>query len=111
MVFSFLFFFICAEKKKIYKSQKKKKGKVTKKPKFNDPRVDDPCVEHETKNGSYFKATRDIRSKFKSNEEQNGLRTFTEVPYYLQVKKKKKNQKFKKLKINCIKKIKQKGVK
>ena len=30
-------------------------------------------------------AKRDPRSKYKTNTEQNGLRTFTEMPFYQQV--------------------------
>eukprot|EP01091_Cochliopodium_minus_P013062 TRINITY_DN4106_c0_g1_i2.p1 TRINITY_DN4106_c0_g1~~TRINITY_DN4106_c0_g1_i2.p1 ORF type:complete len:157 (+),score=14.63 TRINITY_DN4106_c0_g1_i2:20-490(+) len=53
-------------------------------PKFNVESVDDPCKPHKDLKGNDFVAKRDHRSKYKSNAEQNGLRTFTEIPFYLQ---------------------------
>ena len=48
------------------------------------PFIEDPCINHKNLDGDDHVAKRDPRSKFKSNKEQNGLRTFTEMPYYCQ---------------------------
>eukprot|EP01091_Cochliopodium_minus_P012718 TRINITY_DN3920_c0_g1_i2.p1 TRINITY_DN3920_c0_g1~~TRINITY_DN3920_c0_g1_i2.p1 ORF type:complete len:344 (+),score=33.33 TRINITY_DN3920_c0_g1_i2:114-1145(+) len=58
--------------------------KYLKEPKYNVPWAEDPCIMHQNEKKENFVAKRDPRSKFKSNKEQHGLRTFTEVPYFLQ---------------------------